>query len=181
MTHISMAELDAGLAHVLAAPSAAEVEVLCHRADFGQRDFRDSLELTVASGIENERWTKHPWMKLEDGSPDPRIQVSILQKRVLDLIWRDRENVIYPGDTMIADMDLSEENLPVGQRIQAGSAVLEVSDVFNTACAKWKVRHGRESFDWINRPENVKYRLRGVLCKIVQDGVVRRGGRLVKV
>jgi len=181
MTHITMKELDAGLAHVLAAHAEAEVEVLCYRAGFGQRDFRDTLELTVAGGIVDERWIKHPWMKLEDGSPDPRIQVSILQKRVLDLIWRDRDNVVFPGDTMIADMDLSEANLPVGQRIQVGSAVLEVSDVFNTACAKWKVRHGRESFDWINRPENVKYRLRGVLCSIVQDGVVCVGDRFVKV
>lgn len=181
MTHITTQELEAGLEHILAAPKEAAIDLLCRRPDFGQRDFRQELSLSVSSGIENERWTKHPWMRLEDGSPDPRIQVSILQKRVLDLIWRDRENVVYPGDTMIADMDLSEENLPVGQRVQAGSAVLEVSDVFNTACAKWKVRHGRESYDWINQPENVKYRLRGVLCKIVVDGVARRGDMLRKL
>ena len=176
-----MAELDAALPTVLAAPKQAEIEILCRRPDFGQRDFRETLELRVATGIENERWTRHPWMKLEDGSPDPSIQVSILQKRVLDLCWRDRDNVVYPGDTMIADMDLSEENLPEGQRIQAGTAVLEVSTVFNTACSKWKKRHGRESFDWINRPEYRKHRLRGVLCKIVQDGTVRRGDQLIKV
>ena len=181
MTHVTMTELDAALDHILAAPKEAEIETLCRRPDFSERDFRNSLELTVAGGIENERWLKHPWMQLEDGSPDPSIQVSILQKRVLELCWRDRDNVIYPGDTMIADMDLSEENLPIGQRIQAGTAVLEVSTVFNTACAKWKVRHGRESFDWINRPDNVKHRLRGVLCKIVQDGTVKHGDMLTKV
>ena len=181
MAHVTMAECDAALADVLAAPAEAAVEVLCRRPDFGERDFRDTLELRVATGIENERWTKHPWLKLEDGSPDPRIQVSILQKRVLDLCWRDRENVVYPGDTMIADMNLGEANLPVGTRLQAGTAVLEVSDKFNDACAKWKKRHGRESFDWINRPENIQHRLRGVLCKIVQDGTVRVGDVLRKI
>ncbi|GGA15823.1 hypothetical protein GCM10011498_15240 [Amylibacter cionae] len=181
MAHVTLAECDAALPHVLEAPKEAAIEVLCHRPDFGQRDYRDALELRVATGIENERWMKHPWMKLEDGSPDPRIQVSILQKRVLDLCWRDRDEVVYPGDTMIADMDLGEENLPAGTRLQAGTAILEVSDVFNTACAKWKVRHGRESFDWINKPENVKHRLRGALCSIVQDGVVRKGDILRKL
>jgi hypothetical protein len=181
MAHATLAECDGALGNILGAPVEAAVEILCRRPDFGERDFRDTLALRVATGIENERWTKHPWMVLADGSPDPRIQVSILQKRVLNLIWRDRENVIYPGDTMIADMNLGEANLPVGQRIQAGTAVLEVSDVFNTACAKWKVRHGRESFDWINRPENVQHRLRGVLCKIVQDGTVRKGDVLRKI
>lgn len=181
MAHVTLAECDAALAHVLAAPKEAAIETLCHRPDFGQRDFREALELRVATGIENERWMKHPWMKLEDGSPDPRIQVSILQRRVLDLCWRDRDSVVYPGDTMIADMDLGEENLPAGTRLQAGTAILEVSDVFNTACAKWKVRHGRESFDWINRPENVQHRLRGALCSIVQDGVVRKGDVLTKI
>lgn len=181
MGHVTTAECEAALAHILAAPSEAAIEVLCHRADYGARDFRDHLNLTVAAGIEDERWMKKPWLRLEDGSPDPRIQVSILQKRVLDLCWRDRDTVVFPGDTMIVDMDLSQANLPVGTRLEAGSAVLEVSDKFNDACAKWKVRHGRDSYDWINRPEHVTHRLRGVLCKIVQDGTVRLGDVLQKV
>jgi hypothetical protein len=181
MCHVTTAECEAALSHILDASSEAAVEVLCHRADDGERDFREFLNLSVATGIEDERWMKRPWLTLEDGSPDPRIQVSILQKRVLDLCWRDRDNVVFPGDTMIVDMDLSHKNLPVGTRLQAGTAVLEVSDKFNDACAKWKVRHGRESYDWINQPEHIEYRLRGVLCKIVQDGTVRLGDVLQKI
>ncbi len=181
MTHVTAAELDAALPQILEAPGEALIDILCRRPDFSQREFLDSLRLTIAGGIENERWLKHPWLTLPDGSPDPRIQVSILSKRVLDMCWRDRENVIYPGDTMIADMNLGEENLPVGQHLRAGTAVLEVSDRFNNACAKWKKRHGRESYDWINRPHYRHHRLRGVLCKIVQDGVVSQGDRLIKI
>lgn len=178
----TMAECDAALPHILAAPKDnAEIETLCFRPDYGLRDFRDELELTVARGIVGERWEHKGWLKLPDGSPDPRIQVSILQRRVLDLCWRNRDSVVFPGDTMIVDMDLGEANLPAGTRLQAGTAILEVSTKFNDACAKWKVREGRESFDWINRPDNIQYRLRGALCKIVRDGVVRKGDRLRKV
>ncbi|MCP5075142.1 MAG: hypothetical protein GY947_17850 [Rhodobacteraceae bacterium] len=181
MSHVTAADLDAALPEILAAPKQGKIEILCRRPDFSQRDFRPTLRLTVAGGIENERWLKHPWLTLPDGSPDPRIQVSILSLRMLDMCWRDRDNVIYPGDTIITDMDLAEENLPVGQRLLVGGAVLEVSDKFNNACAKWKKRHGRASYDWINRPEFRRYRLRGVLCKIVQDGVICKGDQLVKL
>ncbi|MCP5085460.1 MAG: hypothetical protein GY952_01445 [Rhodobacteraceae bacterium] len=181
MTHVTTAELDAALPDILAAPEHGQVEILCRRPDFSQREFCDSLKVTVARGIENERWLKHPWLTLPDGSPDPRIQISVLSKRVLDMCWRDRDNVLYPGDTIITDMDLGEENLPVGQQLQVGSAVLEVSDKFNNACAKWKKRHGRESYDWINRPEYRQHRLRGVLCKIAQDGAIRKGDQLLKI
>ena len=178
----TMAECDAALDHILAAPKdGAVIETLCFRPGFGERDFRDEIELSVEKGIVGERWLHQGWLKLPDGSPDPRIQVSILQRRVLDLCWRNRDSVVYPGDTMIVDMDLGEENLPAGTRLQAGTAILEVSTKFNDACAKWKVRHGRESFDWINKPDNIQHRLRGALCKIVQDGVVRKGDILKKL
>ena len=175
------AELDSRLDWITSAPREAPVELLCHRPGFSERSFPDSLTLTVAGGIEGERWLKHPWVKLPDGSPDPRIQVSILSKRVLDSVWTDRENVIHPGDTMIADIDLSESNFPVGSRISAGTAVLEVSDLFNNACAKWKVRYGNESYQWLNRPEYRHFRLRGILCKVFSDGVVSVGDVLGKV
>jgi len=178
----SLDELQRALAHVQSAPKdGATVEMLCMRPDFGQRNFVDKLELTTASGIPGERWTKHPWMTLEDGSPDPRIQVSILGRRVLDLVWRDRENTPHPGDTMIADMDMSEANLPAGQHLSIGSAVLEVSDLFNEACVKWKVRYGAYARAWITLPDNRPLRLRGILCRIVKDGIVRNGDVITKL
>ena len=181
------AELDAALPHVLDAPKdEAPILTLCFRTGYSQRRFPDSLRLTRERGIlssegEAERWTKAPWMTLEDGSPDPRIQVSILPKRVLDLIWRDRDNVTFPGDTMIADLDTGLANLPAGTLLQAGEAVLRVSDVFNDACVKGKVRHGTDAWRWITAPGHPELRLRGILCELVQDGVGRVGDKLTKV
>ncbi|GGH42517.1 hypothetical protein GCM10011341_00530 [Frigidibacter albus] len=186
MTPVTRAELDAALPHVLAAPQdGAEILQLCFRPGYGQRLHPPMLRLTRAQGIldavgNSERWTVAPWMRLEDGSPDPRIQVSILPVRVMDLVRRDRAGTPHPGDTMIADLDTAEANIPTGSLLRAGTAVLRVSDVFNDACVKWKVRYGTEAKDWITAPGHTPLRLRGLLCEVVEDGEVRPGDLLQK-
>ena len=179
---VTMAELMAALPQVLAAPKTdARIDGLCFRPAFNQRQFPHSLTLTRDQGVPGERWLTAPWMKLPDGSPDPRIQVSILPLRVMDLVWRDREGQPHPGDTIVADLDMSEANLPAGTLLQAGTAVVRVSDAFNDACVKWKVRYGKDAKDWVTAPGHPPLRLRGVLCSVEQDGIVRLGDRLRKV
>ena len=180
--HITRPVCDAALPHILAAPKdSATLSQLCFRPDYAQRQFPKHLDLTVKHGILGERWAKAPWLTLEDGTGDPRIQISILSKRVMDLCWRDRENTPHPGDPFVVDMDLGFENLPVGTRLSVGEAQIEVSDKFNNACVKWQSRYGNESLRWINARENRPHRLRGVLCRIVQDGRVRVGDVLRKL
>jgi len=179
--YVTMDELDAALPNVLAAPKdKAPIEQLCLRPDIGERNFVDKMELTQAQGIPGERWTRTPWLTLADGSPDPRIQVCILGKRVLDLVYTDPGNMIHPGDSFIADMDFSEENMPDGTLLSVGSAVLKVSDKFNTACVKWQERYGDDALRWIVKGPNRKHRLRGVLCEVVQDGWVEMGDLICK-
>lgn len=167
-------ELAVALPHVMAAPkSVTRVASLCFRPMLNRREFPDRLILTRDKGIPGDRWLTMPWLTLPDGRPDPQIQVSILQSRVLDLVWRNRETVVHPGDPIIADMDLSEQNLPAGTFLKAGTAVLRVSEEPNLGCVKWKVRYGAASLDWVkSRPE---LRLRGVLCSIEEDGEVAVG------
>lgn len=181
MSHVTREELDRALPDVMAAPKdGAAISMLCLRPERNQRRFVDEMTLTRDRGIPGERWENQPWLRTDDGAPHPGIQVSILQQRVLDLVWRDRKNTVHPGDTFIADMDLSEENLPVGQLLTVGTAMLQVSDVFNDGCVKWKARYGPEAKDWITAHGHPELRLRGVLCSIVQDGVIRAGDRLNK-
>jgi len=179
---ITMAELMAALPDVLAAPKDdAPILQLCFRPGYNQRSFPEALELTRARGIPGERFETAPWARLPDGTGDPRIQVSILPRRVLDLVWRDRDGTPHPGDTVIADLDTTETNLPVGTLLQAGTALLRVSDLFNDGCVKWKVRYGSDAKDWIVQPGHEPLRLRGVLCAVERDGVMRVGDRLRKV
>lgn len=178
---ITTDELQAALPHVLAAPKDhAPVTGLCFRPGVGQRVFPDHLRLTVAEGVPGDRWRTRPWLRLPDGAPHPAIQVSILPQRVLDLVWRDRTQP-HPGDPVMADLDTSEENLPVGSLLRVGTAVVRVSDVFNDGCVKWKVRYGVAAKRWITAPGHPALRLRGILCSVEQDGEVRTGDRIVKV
>ena len=182
MNHVSRAELDRALPEIMAAPkNGAAIEMLCLRPERNQRRFVDEIEVTQAQGIPGERWARAPWLTLEDGRPHPGIQICILSKRVLDLIWRDRENVAHPGDTFIVDMDLSEANLPAGQLLYAGSAVLRVSEVFNEACVKWKTRYGAAAKEWVTAPGHPELRLRGILCSVERDGRMRNGDRVSKI
>jgi len=179
--HATRAELDAALGDVLAAPKdSGRIERLCLRPDYGQRRFVPQITVTCAAGIPGERWAMRPWLRLADGSPHPGIQVCILSRRVLDLVWRNRDATVHPGDSFITDMDLSQTNLPAGQCLRAGTSILEVSEIFNDACVKWAARYGQVSRDWINAPENRTFRLRGILCRVVQDGIIREGDRLCK-
>lgn len=173
---ITAAELSAAMPHVLAAPKTdAPITSLCLRPAFGERAFPDRIVMTRAQGIPGERWATLPWSKLPDGSPDPRIQVSLLPSRVMDLVWQDK-SVPHPGDPIVADLDMSFANLPIGTRILAGTAVLRVSDLPNNGCAKWKVRYGADAMAWVVADPSL--RLRGVLCSVETDGEVTLSDRL---
>ncbi|MFN4201707.1 MAG: MOSC domain-containing protein [Tabrizicola sp.] len=172
--HVTHEELTAALPGVLSAPkTGSAVELLCLRPDYGQRRFVDEITVTKAEGIPGERWGSAPWLKLADGSGHPGIQVSILPRRVLDLVWRDRDSVVHPGDTFVTDLDMTEANLPAGTLLAIGTAVLRVSEVWNDACAKWKVRHGEAAFTWVRTHPHL--RLRGILCSVEGNGMIRNG------
>lgn len=174
--------LDKALAHVLAAPKdGAAVEMLCLRPAYNLRRFVDRITVTREHGIPGERWSTAPWLRRADGSPDPGIQISILPRRVLDLVWRDRETTPHPGDTFIADLDMSEANLPAGSLLAVGTAVLRVSEVFNDACVKWKVRYGDAAKAWIVAEGHKPLRLRGILCSVEHDGAIANGDRITRL
>lgn len=165
--------LDQKMDWILSSPKdTGAIETLCVRPNEGERDFVQSMQLNVEEGVVGDRWIRKTWMHLEDGSPDPRLQVCMLSSRVLEVVRTDPA-MKHPGDNIVTDLDLSEANLPIGQRLQIGSSVIEVSDVFNTACPKWLARYGAQSIVWINQPDHKPLRLRGVLAKVVVAGEVK--------
>lgn len=174
-----MDQLMAAMPHILAAPKDGTIaRQLMFRPGRNLREEREELLLTRAEGIPGDRYLSEPWLRLADGSPDPGIQVSILPARVHDLVRPDPAASVHPGDPIIADLDTSEANLPEGAVLQAGTAKLRVSSIFNDGCVKWKVRYGRDAHGWLTLPEHIPLRLRGILCAVIEDGVIRRGDRI---
>jgi hypothetical protein len=172
-------ELGAALPAILAAPRDGGVaRLLCARPRPNVRTFPQVLTFTSALGVAGDFEASRPWLTLPDGRPDPRNQVSIMPWQVLDLVWRDRDRVPHPGDNIAVDMNLTEENLPEGTFLQAGTAILRISDEPNDGCVKWKVRCGRAAFDWITRSDHLPLRLRGLFCSVEQDGEMRLGDTL---
>jgi len=179
VTPVTMAELMAALPAIMAAPKTdAPIDSLCLRPARNERAFPSRIRMTRAEGIPGERWLNEPWLRLADGRPDPRIQISILPTRVMNLVWRDRVGTPHPGDPIVADLDCSLANLPEGTLIQAGTAVLRVSDEFNEGCVKWKARYGADARAFIDLAGHPDLRLRGVLCSVEQDGEVALSDRL---
>lgn len=182
MMHATRNTLDAGIDRIRQSPKdRAQVEGLCLRPSFGARDFVEEIHLTPDHGIAGDRWERIPWLRMPDGTADPAIQVSILHKTVLDLVWVDRTAQPHPGDTFVADMDLGTENLPAGTRLHIGTSVLEVSDVFNSGCIKWRLRYGDAAKEWVTDPRYDDLRLRGVLCRVAKAGVIRNGDVIAKL
>jgi hypothetical protein len=172
-------ELAAALPGILAAPRDSGVaRLLCSRPRPNARSFPQTLRFSSATGVAGDFEHRRPWLKLADGSPDPRNQVSIMNWQVLELVWRDRDTVPHPGDNIAVDMNLTEANLPVGTLLQAGTAILRVSDEPNDGCVKWKVRCGRAAYDWVTHPDHLPLRLRGLYCAVAQDGEMRLGDAL---
>lgn len=176
---VSAEALALSLPKVLAAPQhTSTVAQLCFRPARNQRSFPASLTLTAAEGVKGDRWRTDPWLTLQDGTPDPRIQISILPLRVLDLIWQNRDTTPHPGDTIITDLDCSEANLPEHSLLRIGPVLLRVSSLFNDGCVKWQARYGQAAKDWITAAGHPPLRLRGILCEVVEDGMIGVGDRL---
>lgn len=177
----TMDDLMAALPHVLDAPREGPVTQLCLRPGYGQRAYPPRIAMTRDGGIPGERWLTAPWLKLPDGRPDPAIQVSILPARVLDLVWKEGDPAVHPGDPIVADLLTTEEALPEGALLSAGTAVLRVSAVWNDACVKWKTRYGADAKAWVTRPGHKELRLRGILCSVEKDGEVALGDVIRRV
>lgn len=176
---VTAAELDAALPAILAAPKdRGAIHLFCARPKPNARTFPKNLTLTRASGVVGDFEMSRPRLELPDGSPDPRIQVSIMPWQVLQLAWRDRDRVAHQGDNIAVDMNLTEANPPLGTLLSLGTPVMRVSDVPNDGCVKCKVRCGRVAYDWITAPANLPLRLRGLFCSVEQDGMVELGDTL---
>ena len=147
-----------------------------NRSAEGAHDPVDWLDLDTEQGIVGDRWRETAWLRLPDGAPDPRVQVSLTNSRVMQCFTgTDAGAVFRCGDNIYTDLNLMQAHLAVGTRLQIGEAVLELSDVVNDACGKFAQRFGAQAFQSVRAVENLPLRLRGGFCQIVSGGRIRVG------
>ena len=182
MKHLTMQELEAALGHLREAPKDDGVlKLIVCRPNVDQRKEMDQAELDPIKGLIGDNWIVRPSSKTPDGSPHPEMQINIMNVRVTALVAQERERCSLAGDQLYIDMDLSKENLPAGSRIQVGSAVLEVSPLPHTGCAKFVSRFGVDAMKFVNSDVGKELCLRGINAKVVQAGMVKVGQTAKKI
>jgi Uncharacterized protein conserved in bacteria len=182
MKHLTMQELEAALEHLREAPKDDGVlQLIVCRPDVDQREEMHQAELDPVKGLVGDNWIVRPSSKTPDGSPHPEMQINIMNVRVTALVAQERERWSLAGDQLYIDMDLSKENLPAGSRIQVGSAVLEVSPLPHTGCAKFVSRFGVDAMKFVNSEVGKELCLRGINAKVVQAGTVKVGHKVKKM
>lgn len=181
-SHLTRDELQAGLPHILASPQDdGLLEAIVIRPEHGVRQELQSCEISLAGGTHGDHWAKGCSKTTENGKPHPDVQICIMNSRCIAHIAQARERWALAGDNLFMDLDLSPENLPVGQRLRIGTAVIEITDTVHAGCASFAERYGQSAVVFVNARKGSALRLRGVYARVVVDGLVSAGDRVAKV
>ena len=182
MKHLILTEIEAGMDWVLAAPSnAGRVESLVVRPDVNQRESLNQVMFSPDQGVAGDNWLTSCWKKLPGGESDPEVQVAIMNARMIEVLTRDKSLWPLVGDQLFVDFDLSVNNLAVGEQLQVGAAVLEITGEPHRGCSKFKNRFGSDALAFVNSKQGDAHRLRGVYARIVSAGEVRVGDGISKM
>jgi MOSC domain-containing protein YiiM len=184
VSQISIDELQAGLDHVRGAPAeSGTLELIARRPAEEEREVLHAGELDLRAGLVGDMWADRPSSSTPDGGPNPDAQVTVMNARAAALVANGphHERWAQAGDQLYVDLDLSQENLPAGTRIQIGDAVLEVTEPPHLGCGKFSRRFGVDALKFVNSEVGRALRLRGVNTRVVTPGAIRRGDAVTKV
>ena len=165
-TFRSLAELEAGLAALPAAPKdSGRVVLLLRKGDGGLRETPDSIQASVEKGFPGDAWGRQ-------ADRTPVAQLAVMQRDVAELIANSQPLTLF-GDNLILELDLSAANLPIGSRVRAGSVVFEVTPMPHDGCKKFRARFGDDAVRFVSKPALRHRNLRGIYLRVIEDGEVR--------
>ncbi len=182
MKHLSLEELEAGLAEIAGAPKDEGVlELIVRRPEVDAREELAEGRLDLIDGLEGDSWKRRSSSRTPDGSPHPGMQLNVMSARVAALVAQHRDRWALAGDQLYVDLDISAANLPPGTRLAIGSAVIEVTEEPHTGCAKFVSRFGLDAMKFVNSTIGRQLRLRGLNARVVDPGVIRVGDVVRKI
>ena len=171
--HLAADELEAGLPEILSSPTdVGKVELVVRRPAEGERE-------VLEEGLLDERGLVGDRHTMREDTP-PGTELTLMNARAIALIAGERERWPLAGDQLYVDLDLGPENLPPGTRLEVGSALIEVTEMPHTGCAKFTERFGPAAIRFVNSKPGRALRLRGMYAKVVEPGVVRPGDEIRK-
>ena len=157
------------------------LEMIVIRPRDQAREVLEECDLSLKLGVHGDFWATGCWKSLPDGSPHPDVQVTLMNSRCIALLAQERARWPLAGDQLYVDLDLTAENLPTGQRLAIGSAVLEITATPHTGCGQFTERFGPDASRLLNSETGKRLRLRGIYARVVQDGRVKTGDTIVKI
>jgi MOSC domain-containing protein YiiM len=183
VAHRTTDELVAALDSLRESPSdQGSVELIVRRPAVDEREVLTEAKLSVDEGIVGDTWRIRGSRHTPDGSAEPERQLTIMNARAIALFaGDDRDRWAEAGDQLYVDINLSDDNLPAGSRLQLGTAIVEVTEKPHTGCAKFAQRFGMDVARFVNSTDGTELHLRGVNARVVHAGKVTMGDIAAKV
>lgn len=177
VTHLTTAQLEAGLDGIRRAPTdAGELKLIARRPKVNERELLEEARLDLVDGLAGDTWRFRASSRSADRkSPHPDMQLNVMNARVAALVAQDPARWALAGDQLYVDLDLSRANMPPGTRLGIGTAVIEVTSQPHIGCGKFVERFGLDAMKFMNSPVGRELSLRGINARVVQAGTIRRG------
>lgn len=180
--HLTMQELETGLDKIRFSPKDEGIlEMIVRRPKVNEREILETGELDLIEGLIGDNWKKRGSSRSGDGFGHPEMQLNIINSRAISLIAGKRNRWSLAGDQLYIDLDLSDEYLPPGSRLEIGSAIIEITPIPHNGCKKFTQRYGIDAVKFVNSPVGKQLHLRGVNAKVVQSGTISIGDIVKKI
>ncbi|CAN5715486.1 MOSC domain-containing protein [soil metagenome] len=174
--HLSLAELEAGLDEIRRSPKDEGIlKMIVARPGVNERKILETGELDLEKGLIGDNWKTRGSSRTNNGFGYPEMQLNIMNSRAISLIANTKERWHLAGDQLFVDLDLSEENLPPGSRLEIGSAIIEITSIPHNGCKKFTNRFGIDVVKFVNSEAGKQLHLRGLNAKVVKAGTIKTG------
>lgn len=180
--YLTLSELEAGLDEIRKSPKDEGVlEMIVIRPRINEREVLETGELDSEQGLVGDNWKTRGSSRTNDGFGHPEMQLNIMNSRAVSLIARTKERWPLAGDQLYVDMDLSEENLLPGSRLEIGSSIIEITEIPHNGCKKFTDRFGVDAVKFVNSETGKQLHLRGLNAKVIKSGMIRTGDAVKKI